>query len=60
MSKEIKDFREKNDTEPYWTDAAFVGMPAYQVSAYYPHDYIKKFDKIIRFLPRPADYLMLY
>ncbi len=60
MSKEIKDFREKNDTEPYWTDAAFGGMPAYQVSAYYPHDYIKKLDKLIRFLPRPADYLMLY
>jgi len=27
MSKEIKDFRAKNQTEPYWTDAAFGGMP---------------------------------
>jgi len=35
-------------------------MPAYQVSAYYPHDYIQKLDRLIRFLPRPADYLMLY
>lgn len=60
MSKEIKDFRKTNDTEPYWTDAAFGGMPAYQVSAYFPHDYIKKLDKLIRFLPRPADYLFLY
>jgi len=60
MSKEIKDFRLKHDKEPYWTDAAFGGMPTYQVSAYYPHDYIKKLDKLIRFLPRPADYLMLY
>jgi len=60
MSKEIKDFRAEHDTEPYWTDAAFGGMPAYQVSAYYPHNYIKKLDKLIRFLPRPADYLMLY
>ena len=60
MSKEIKDFRLEHDTEPYWTDAAFGGMPAYQVSAYYPHDYIKKLDKLIRFLPRPADYLFLY
>jgi len=60
MAKEIKDFRKANDTEPYWTDAAFGGMPAYQVSAYFPHNYIKKLDKLIRFLPRPADYLFLY
>ncbi len=60
MSKEIVDFRKENHEEPYWTDAAFGGMPAYQVSAHYPHDYIKKLDKLIRFLPRPADYLFLY
>ena len=60
MSKEIKDFREQNHEEPYWTDAAFGGMPAYQVSAYFPHDYLRKLDKIVRYLPRPADYLMLY
>jgi len=60
MSKEIKDFRQEHHAEPYWTDAAFGGMPAYQVSAYYPHDYIRKLDKLIRFLPRPADYLFLY
>ena len=60
MSKEIKDFRVKHDQEPYWTDAAFGGMPSYQLSSYYPNDYIKKIDRIIRFLPRPADYLFLY
>lgn len=60
MSKEIKDFRAKHDTEPYWTDAAFGGMPSYQLSTYYPNDFIKKIDSIIRFLPRPADYLFLY
>ncbi len=42
MSKEIKDFREEHQSEPYWTNAAFSGMPAYQVSTYFPHDYIKK------------------
>jgi len=60
MSKEIQDFRAENHKEPYWTDAAFGGMPAYQVSTYFPHDFIKKIDDIIRFLPRPADYLFLY
>tara|TARA_B100000809_G_scaffold252094_1_gene286407 strand:+ start:36062 stop:38476 length:2415 start_codon:yes stop_codon:yes gene_type:complete len=60
MSKEIKDFRVEHGEEPYWTDAAFGGMPSYQLSTYYPNDYIKKLDSVIRFLPRPADYLFLY
>ena len=60
MSKEIKDFRTENHKEPYWTNAAFSGMPAYQLSAYYPYDYIKKIDTFLRFLPHPADYLFLY
>ncbi|WP_139959402.1 YfhO family protein [Flavicella sediminum] len=60
MSKEINDFRVKHDTEPYWTDAAFGGMPSYQLSTYYPNDYVKSLDSVIRFLPRPADYLFLY
>ncbi len=61
MSKEIVDYRKAHkDQEPYWTDAAFGGMPAYQISAYYPHNYIGKLDSLLRFLPRPADYLFLY
>jgi len=60
MSKEIVDYRAEKGEEPYWTGAAFSGMPAYQVSAYYPNNYIKKVDQILRFLPRPADYLFLY
>lgn len=60
MSKEITDFRNEHGEEPYWTNRAFGGMPAYQVSAYYPHNYIQKFDQLLRFLPRPADYVFLY
>ena len=60
MAKEINDFREATGEEPYWTGSAFSGMPAYQLSAYYPNDYITYLDKAIRFLPRPADYLFLY
>ena len=60
MSKEIVDYRIENGEEPYWTGAAFSGMPAYQLSAYYPNDYIKKVDSLLRFLPRPADYVFLY
>ena len=60
MSKEIQDFRTQHGEEPYWTDRAFGGMPSYQLSTYYPNDYIKKVDNLLRFLPRPADYLFLY
>ncbi len=60
MAKEQNDFRKKTGEEPYWTNSAFGGMPTYQLGAYYPHDYVKKLDRLIRFLPRPADYLFLY
>ncbi len=60
MAKEQTDFKKKTGEEPYWTNSAFGGMPTYQLGANYPHNYVKKLDKIIRFLPRPADYLFLY
>ena len=60
MSKELKDFRDKNDKETYWVNNAFSGMPTYQLGAKYPHNYIKQLDLLIRFLPRPSDYLFLY
>jgi hypothetical protein len=60
MAKQQLDFRKANDAESYWTNGAFGGMPTYQLGAKYPHNYIKKLDLAIRFLPRPADYLFLY
>lgn len=60
MVKEINDFRADKNTEPYWTGASFSGMPAYQISAYYPNDFVRILDRTIRFLPRPADYTFLY
>lgn len=60
MSKQQTDFRQETGTETYWTNSAFGGMPTYQLGAKYPHNYIKKLDLLLRFLPRPADYLFLY
>ncbi|MFA5556686.1 MAG: YfhO family protein [Flavobacteriaceae bacterium] len=60
MAKEQNDFRQAEDTEPYWTNSAFGGMPTYQLGAKYPHNYVKSLDSVLRFLPRPADYLFLY
>lgn len=60
MAKERNDFRLSQNEESYWTNSAFGGMPTYQLGANYSYDFIKKIDKAIRFLPRPADYLFLY
>ncbi len=60
MAKQQNDFRKATGEETYWTNSAFGGMPTYQLGAKYPHNYIKKLDLAIRFLPRPADYLFLY
>lgn len=60
MAKEQNDFRAEFNTEPFWTNAAFGGMPTYQLGANYPNDFIGKLDDALRFLPRPADYLFLY
>ena len=60
MAKEQNDFRKETNQEPYWTNSAFGGMPTYQLGANYPHDYVRTLDDVLRFLPRPADYLFLY
>ena len=60
MAKEQNDFRATEHSEPYWTNSAFGGMPTYQLGAKYPHDYVGALDDVLRFLPRPADYLFLY
>ncbi len=60
MAKQQRDFQQQKGEETYWTNSAFGGMPTYQLGAKYPHNYIKKLDLTLRFLPRPADYLFLY
>ena len=60
MAKERNQIREGEDKEVYWTDAAFGGMYTYQLGAQYSGHFIKNIDRIVRFLPRPADYLFLY
>ncbi|MEM8928415.1 MAG: YfhO family protein [Bacteroidota bacterium] len=60
MAKERNDYKKSTGIESYWTNTPFGGMPTYQLGANYPHDYVKQLDRLIRFLPRPADYLFLY
>ncbi|MDF0705580.1 YfhO family protein [Flagellimonas okinawensis] len=60
MAQERDAYKDVTGEESYWTNSAFGGMPTYQLGANYPHNYIKELDRLIRFLPRPADYLFLY
>jgi Bacterial membrane protein YfhO len=60
MAKEQNDFRAEYHEEPFWTNSGFGGMPTYQMGAKYPNDFIGGLDDMLRFLPRPADYLFLY
>ena len=60
MAQERDAYKEVTGEESYWTNSAFGGMPTYQLGANYPHNYVKELDRLIRFLPRPADYLFLY
>jgi len=61
MSQEIKTFREThNDVEPLWTNSMFGGMPAYQISVKYPHNYIKPLTQVIGIgIPHPAVIMFL-
>ncbi len=61
MSKEIVDYRTKNNSEPLWTNSMFGGMPAYQISTLYPGNWIAKLDNAFKlFIPLPAGYFFLY
>lgn len=61
MSKEIFDYRLTHDNEqPYWTNAMFSGMPAYQISVEQSANWLTKVDQLIKFgLPRPVGILFI-
>ena len=58
-SKEIRDFREKQDKEPLWTNSIFSGMPAFLISTRYPGNLIKHLDTILRQFKMPVSVLFL-
>ncbi|MCY3998879.1 MAG: hypothetical protein OXC92_05485 [Flavobacteriaceae bacterium] len=60
MSRQLVEYRQNYQSETYWIDNAFMGMPTYQLGANYPADVLKPFYQIIRILPRPAHILFLY
>ena len=60
MSRQLKEHRKKTNSETYWIDNAFGGMPTYQLGAQYPSDFLSPIYSFFRFLPRPAHILFIY
>ncbi|MBL31915.1 MAG: hypothetical protein CMP62_04240 [Flavobacteriales bacterium] len=61
MSKEIVDYRDSTGKEALWTNSMFGGMPAYQISVYYPNNILVQIDKFLQlYLPRPVGTMFLY
>ena len=60
MAKEQIDFSASENTEPYWTNSAFGGMPTYQLGAKYPNDFIGEIDNALRLVPRAGATQFLY
>lgn len=61
MSKEIFDYKLTHDNkQPYWTNAMFSGMPAYQISVEHQSNFLSKVDQLIKLgLPRPVGILFI-
>ncbi len=61
MSKEIFDYKLTHDNQqPYWTNAMFSGMPAYQISVEHNANWLTKIDQVIKLgLPRPVGVLFM-
>ena len=58
-SKEIFDYREKNGSEPLWTNSMFGGMPAFMISVKFPGNLVKHIDSIMRVYKTPVAVLFL-
>lgn len=58
-SKEIRDYREKFNKEPLWTNSIFSGMPAYLISVKYPGNLISYADRVLRIFRMPVSVLFL-
>ena len=60
MEHEREVYKQKDGKEIYWTNADFGGMPTYLLGASFPNDYTLQLNKLLNFLPRPANFLFLY
>ena len=60
MSKETRDFYEKNHKDALWTNAMFGGMPTFQIMQYENGNVLKYVDKTLTlFLPEYTGFIFL-
>lgn len=60
MSKEARDYYEKNHSEALWSTTMFSGMPAFQISTHYNGNLMRYTNNVITlFLPEYTGYLFL-
>lgn len=60
MSKELRDYREMTGEEALWTNSAFGGMPAYQISVIHSSNLLKKVESVYSlFLPKPINLMFI-
>ncbi len=60
MEQERIHYKETHGEETYWTNAVFGGMPTYLLGAGFPASLPAHVDKVLKFFPRPVNYLFLY
>lgn len=60
MAQETMEYRKQFDSEPYWTNSMFGGMPSYQITAIYDSALRQVTQFFQLFFPRPAGYFFLY
>ncbi|MFI5203665.1 MAG: YfhO family protein [Flavobacteriales bacterium] len=60
MSAEIQDYREKFNSEPFWTSHPFGGMPAGLISQRFPNNWMVPLDRAFQlWLPHPINLLFV-
>jgi hypothetical protein len=59
MAKEIVDYRNATGDEPLWTNSAFGGMPAYQISTLYKTNLVQYVHRVFMLGKTPANFLFL-
>ncbi len=60
MEQERIHYKETHGEETYWTNAVFGGMPTYLLGAGFPASLPAHVDKVLKFFPKPVNYLFLY
>lgn len=59
ISKELSDYREKNNEEALWANRLFSGMPAYLVSVELKNNLFLYINKLLQIGQRPASYVFI-